>query len=286
MKKINSFKNTRPIIFTFITALALNLLMVAAKMIYLFFGILQGNENIDFFIREITVTAICLFLVFITNQQHIYKCGTKGLLKGLWSGFFIIAISVFGCFAYMRGAIITGREFKPAYEIVAYLIMLILVGIAEESVCRGIITDVLLKHFGKTKGGILLTVLLSAVIFGCSHIINIFRQSVEETIVQIVATSLSGILLGAIYVKHQNIYSLMIIHSIFDLMATTPQGFFAGSSLASSNASYEFDLLPALIQAVISQAVFVIIAAIILSPKTLKRLANENSNKHKNGSTE
>ena len=277
MEKINSFKNSHPVIFALLTALALNLMMTIAKLIFLFFGILQGSENMDFFIREIVITGICLFLVFITNQQHIYKCGTKGLLRGLWSGFLIIVLSVIGCWIFMTEALAEKMEFKPAYEIAVFLIMLVLVGIAEESVCRGIITDILLKRFGKTRGGIILTVVLSAVIFGCSHIINIFRQSPEETIIQMVATSLSGILLGAIYVKHKNIYSLMILHSVFDLMVMIKQGFFAGESLGVSNIAENIDFWPDLKQALISQSIFVITAILILGPKTLKRLAAENS---------
>lgn len=274
MEKINSFKKMHPVIFSALIILITQLFFIPVKTLYS----LENAENFHCLIRELIVAAFSIALVFSTGQTHIYKCGTKNLLKGLWSGFIIIVLAGLGSSAFIAYGIAEKKEFKSPVEIAAFIVFLLLIGIAEESVCRGIVTDALIERYGRSKGGIWLSVALSGVFFGLFHITNVFSQSVGETIVQMIATSMTGMILSAVYVRHRNIFAPMLLHSIFDFMAMAESGLFAGNYIVETAVAQDFNFSDDLKQALISQSLFVIIALFILRPKIAKRIAENNTN--------
>ena len=276
MKKIINFKKNHPVIFSLITVLVLDVCLVAIKGLCRATGILQSGSNTDYLIREFFVLCVAIVFVFVTGQQHIYKCGTKIILKGLWSGFVFFVLAVIGGWLFIEEAVAAGRELKPAWEIAAFVIFLIFVGAAEESVSRGIISDVLIERFGKSGKGIWLAAVLSGVIFGFSHITNVLSQSAGETVVQMIATSMTGTLFSAIYIRHRNIFVPMILHSVFDFMTMCSNGLFVGGSVADNVAAENFEFFTSLGQALQSQSLFVIIALFILRPKVLRKIAERN----------
>lgn len=274
MTKISEFKRSHPIIFSAIIILITSLFFIPIKLLYS----LENAANIHCLIREIIVACFSVALVFITGQGHIYKCGITNLFKGLWSGFIFVALAGMGCSVFIADGIAAGREFKSVPEIAAFIVFVLFIGIAEESVCRGIVTDVLLAHFGKSKGGIWVTVLLSGLFFGLFHITNVFSQSIGETIIQMIATSMTGILLSAVYVRHKNIFAPMLLHALLDFMTMTDGGFFAGRSIIETASTESFDFWSELGWSLIAQGTFVVVAVFILRPKILKKIVEDTKN--------
>lgn len=274
-EKIISFKKTHPVIFAALAILIFDLFIVVVKLFYS----LENRENIQCMIREGVLTVFAVAMIFATGQAHIYKCGFKNLFKGLWSGFIIIAIALLITPVYITDGISSGAEFKSPVQIAAFIIFVLLVGAAEESVCRGIVTDVLIEKLGKSKGGIWLAAVISGLFFGIFHITNLFSQSLSETFIQVIGTSLTGIFLSAIYIRHRNIYTVMLLHALFDFTLMSGDGFFKGKyiltpAVATENYNFWFELGAA----VAVQGVFVIIAFFILRPKIAGRLAESNRN--------
>lgn len=276
MNKINTFKKNHPVVFSFLTIVALDICLAVIKGVCGASGILDSGSNTDYCIREFFVLCVSIVFVFVTGQQHIFRCGTKNLLKGLWSGFVFFVLAVIGGCLFIEESLGAGKEFKPAWEIVVFVIFLLFVGAAEEIISRGIIADVLIERFGKSGKGIWFAAVLSGVIFGFAHITNMFSQSVGETIVQMIATSMTGTLFSAIYIRHRNIFVPVILHSVFDFMTMCSNGLFIGGSVADNVAAENFEFLPSLGQALQSQSLFIIITLFILRPGILKRIAEEN----------
>lgn len=275
MEKLRAFKTSHPVVFSFLCILATDLYFIPLKLWFP----LDDAGNIHCLIRELIVAVFSVALVFIASQTHIYKCGAKNLFRSLWSGFIIIVVAGLGSFAFISDGIYANTAFKSPSDITAFAVFLLLIGIAEESVCRGIITDVLIERFGKTRGGVWLSAVLSGLFFGLFHATNIFGQSLGETVIQVIATGMTGILLSAIYIRHRNIFAVMLLHSIFDFMPMTEGGLFAGRTIIEPAVAPEnFDFFNELLWAVIAQGVFVLAAMFILRPKIAKRIAENNAN--------
>ncbi len=54
---------------------------------------------------------------------------------------------------------------------------MMLVGVAEEFLFRGVVAETLLEHFGTSRAGVWKACLLSGVLFGCAHLTNLFTSA-------------------------------------------------------------------------------------------------------------
>ena len=61
------------------------------------------------------------------------------------------------------------------------------------------------------------SICLSGLVFGFLHLTNVFAgQAMFETIMQVIQTTSVGILLGAIYYRTKNIWSVVALHGFYD----------------------------------------------------------------------
>lgn len=275
MKKITELKKNHVFLFALSVLVAHDLLTTILASVINHFLPLDRSTNLFYMIIEIIVFLVALFLLLITSQKHVLKQGTKGFFKSLWSGMVILVLVLIGCLGFMMESTNNNVAFKSSLEIWSFVLFILLVGLAEEFLYRGIITDSILQRFGHTPGGIVFSVISSAVLFGLFHFLNILsEQSLSATIIQVIATSMLGCLLGAIYVRHKNIYAVVLLHALLDYMVMQESGLLAGHSIQYENVVYEF--IPRLIQAIKSQSIFVIAAIVVLRPKILKQLTKES----------
>ncbi len=95
--------------------------------------------------------------------------------------------------------------------------MAILSGLApavfEEVIFRGIMIGKL-KESGKSK---MVTLIISAVIFGLVHLTNIAGMQTAEVLVQTAYALVVGLVFGAVYIKSGDIISVIIAHALTDI---------------------------------------------------------------------
>jgi len=98
-----------------------------------------------------------------------------------------------------------------------YLLAVLLTGISEEAVYRGLFGRAFLPY-GKWKA-----VLIPSIIFASAHIVQSLggEMSLQENLAQIANAFISGLLLGAVRLRINNIWPLMFIHGIRDLFWLT-----------------------------------------------------------------
>ncbi len=92
----------------------------------------------------------------------------------------------------------------------------------EEFLFRGLILAILLKYYYRKKYGLLKSILISSLIFGCIHFLNYFNNQdvgIKSVTNQIYATFAFGFMYGAAYLKTKNIIILAIIHSLSNFFA-------------------------------------------------------------------
>lgn len=274
IEKWKSFKEKHVICFAVVLLIFYELLKNGVMAILSVLGIENKGTNFDYMWSEAVVLALAIFFVYATFQTHILKCGFKGFFKSLWSGMVFFLLAVVGCAMYAFQAMEQGLALKPMGELITFVVFVILVGLAEEIFFRGIIAESILKRFGNSVSGVIFSVILSGIIFGVVHILNFFSgQSLEESVIQAIATSMLGILLSAIYVRHRNIFGVAVLHALLDFMTMFTRGFFQGGSIGY--VATDIDFWASLKQALISQSIFIIVALWVLRPKIIKKIVRE-----------
>ncbi len=106
-----------------------------------------------------------------------------------------------------------------AVHIKSAIIVAICTGITEELVFRGIILPGSMTHFTGHRG-MWYAVLISSLIFGMAHMINLTSQPLEATVLQGCNAFFMGIVLAALYLRTRSLIFPMIFHGVNDYIAT------------------------------------------------------------------
>ena len=92
------------------------------------------------------------------------------------------------------------------------------IGFAEELSIRGFIQSHFIKHIGTNKKGVVISVIISALIFGVLHLFK-FDKGLYGEISQIFFASFIGVMFGVVLLLTKRIYPIIIIHAIIDFFA-------------------------------------------------------------------
>ena len=187
MKKIAELKRNHVILFAIMVILVLKLLTTTFGTLLKHLTPIDLTTNFGFMLVEFTVFLVALFLIHITSQKQILKQGFTGFFKSLWSGMVFFGIVVLGCLVFTMEGSTSNANYKSFPEILCFILFVLLVGLAEEFIFRGIIIDSILQRFEHSTAGIVFTVISSSILFGLFHFFNFFSgQALEETFVQII----------------------------------------------------------------------------------------------------
>ena len=116
-----------------------------------------------------------------------------------------------------------------------------------------------------------LTVLLGAVLFGLYHIPNYqSTHDLEATLLQVISTTMHGMLFCAIYVKWGNLLGVIILHAAIDFSTMLESRLITGKSIADRTTVAKGNLK----QILLSNSIFVIVAIIVMIHK--KKAADSN----------
>jgi hypothetical protein len=109
--------------------------------------------------------------------------------------------------------ILFGTVANEASVAIYWLVAVFLTGLSEEALSRGLFIRVFLPH-GKWKA-----VLIPALLFGLSHLSSLFGSGMEMTanLYQITTATMTAILVAAVRLRINNIWPLIITHTLFDL---------------------------------------------------------------------
>ena len=258
------FKNYTGI--AIITAVVLDL--VIYEIVWQIIKICQlsfGTTNAAFFFREIITKVIPTFLIaFLLGTTDSLKNPFKDLGNSLLSGALILAISIFGTVVTIVNAIEDSDKFKSAIEIVFYVCFVLMIGLSEELLIRGTVTRLIIDRLGREGKGAVLSVALGAMIFGIYHFPNFFwNGNLEATLSQVLANTMFGLLMCAVYVKWGNLLGMIILHAALDFMTLSSYGLIAGKSIADITSRSGGNLR----QTIISNSVFVIAAIVVMIHK-------------------
>lgn len=109
---------------------------------------------------------------------------------------------------------------------------MLLVGISEELIARGLVLSFAHEAFGSdTKKGACLTAAISGIVFGCLHLLNLFGSSDKGAVlIQVFATACTGFYWGTLFLRKRNIFALMLMHALSDIVVLLSKGFATGQA--------------------------------------------------------
>lgn len=171
-----------------------------------------GKYN-TMFISEIALLLFVLVVLIIRKRIGILTFKGKKFWYSVKRGMPILVISLIVLVGNLLGLV--GSEVNIP-NLCSLIILAITVGMAEEFFFRGFIQNEITDIYGNNRKQVIISVVISGVIFGLVHISNIFSQDVITTLMQVLQASALGILLGSVYFITKNIWAVVFLHGFYD----------------------------------------------------------------------
>lgn len=177
----------------------------------------------------------------------------KGLLISLPA--FVIAVNNCPYSQLIKGGARITEEWWVA---VLLFIECMCVGFFEEMAFRGVVFLSILKRNPKSRSWAAASVVISSVIFGLVHMINLFESSPGAVFLQIGYSTLIGAMCSVVLVKTANIWLCVLIHGIYN---------FAGAFVSRCGEGVLLDTFTVVFTAIVSVIVATYMVVIFFTDK-------------------
>ena len=219
------------------------------------------DEYLLSLVQELVGAGAAWLLLRRTGRQGLLGRRGSGFFNGLLVGMyplFFIGYTTVGTLAFDR----PDTPLLPLPRILTFMLNMILVGVAEELVFRGIIAQTLLERYGTARAGVWKACLVSGVLFGAAHLSNLLGSAPFGVLMQCVFAASLGVMLAAIYFRTGNLWVTVFLHSAMDIAAMLIGGLYGTTSVAESVSGYDASRL-------LSVAVYLIPTVFLLRKKKL-----------------
>ena len=184
----------------------------------LYFVFLPLPQTIGFrLVHEVLdlIWPVCFVVLF--GMAGIFK--RKGLFKTLLAGLAMLLLDIVLFVLNMLNLLqVPDFEWYPFGMILFGIFTELAVGFREESVFRGIVTNLFAEKYLKDRRGIFITVFAGAFSFGIMHMGNMLvGQSFADSIIQSISAFFLGAYLSAVYLRGGSIWGVAIIHGLYDM---------------------------------------------------------------------
>lgn len=224
-----------------------------------------GNQMI----AELLAGIYAFFVLALFGYAGIVKEKGIGFTRSFYVGGFMVGYCMLVLVAQIYLQMMnTEREWQPVLNILMFVFTMFLIGWGEELIFRGILLNLFLERFSNTRKGVLGAVLLNGVLFGATHLTNIFSGvELKSVAIQAVNTAVLGIVFAAIYARNRNIWVVIIAHAVTDFAALFGSGFFGrGTAIDGINTMSYVNL--------IAGAMFLIPCVVLLRKSKLDEIVN------------
>ena len=183
---------------------------IGTSILYSSFTYLKYGPEI---ITQSIWAVLVIIILMLFKNSYVFTETKEDIFKSMKLGWPII---ILGTFFLGLNVITVGQslEIPVALNLATFCL---LIGIVEEFLCRGWLLNEFLERFSDNKKSIILSIVLSSLIFGAIHIFNISAgQSLIDTIVQVINATLLGVIFAMMYYKSKNIWSVVLLHAFWD----------------------------------------------------------------------
>lgn len=191
----------------------------------------------NFFARslaaEIVLTVFAAISLVLVKKTDVLRFRVKGLGNGFLVGGSILAVNALIILLFfLKHEPITAT----AAEKLMFVVNMLLIGVAEEVLFRGVLQNAALDYTGRDnvssarKG-----ILLAGVLFGLTHLINFFSGvGLVSVLIQAVADIAMGVMFGVVYFRCGNLWAPIILHAIVDFCSFADSGVLSGVTMTDA----------------------------------------------------
>ena len=102
-------------------------------------------------------------------------------------------------------------------NLILLLIACLMVGFAEEYLFRGVLQALFLKKYGLRKNGVFISILLTSLLFGFFHLLNLTKgDQVGQVLVQVTFATFIGFFFGVVLLKTNKLIPIAITHGLIN----------------------------------------------------------------------
>ena len=101
---------------------------------------------------------------------------------------------------------------------------------------RALILNNLVRRFGSDVRGVRRAVVVSSLVFGAIHLVNLFFMPPVTVVVQTINAAAAGVLFAAVYLSSGNLWAGVTVHAVVDWLSLfIGQCFAGGASVLSAD---------------------------------------------------
>jgi membrane protease YdiL (CAAX protease family) len=173
------------------------------------------------YIPSILFIALIIHVLDIGKQVGFRK---QNIGTGLVLGLLVIPLGA--AFDFVTGLVNIGAldfTLVKSPGVIYYTLSMFLIGAHEELLCRGVLLNIMKNKWGHTKKGLVKSVVWSSAFFGLIHLVNLINllaypnpALVYSTIAQVVYATIIGAFLACVYLRCENIWTVIILHGLID----------------------------------------------------------------------
>ena len=227
----------------FLGSLVLTSILVVLLLMLFRFDLNYADDYLLGCIQELVGVGVAVLLLKRTGKAQLLRKRGCGFFNGLLVGMYPLALLAYTLYTKILFGLPEDGTLLPLWRILSFLANMILVGIAEEFLFRGVIAETLLEHFGTSRGGIWKACLLSGVFFGAAHLTNLFASEPFGVLMQCVFAASLGVLFAAIYFRTGNIWVTVFLHAAMDITSMLAGGLYGTETVADSVSQYDATML-------------------------------------------
>lgn len=175
------------------------------------------SQSVMIWVQDVPLFAIFYFINQRFTRQRI---GIKPTIS--WGQLLVVSWPLYLAIAIAVSEIVIDRNLYWMLAISAGLCA----GIFEEFLFRGLILGILLKAFRHMtkKRQVWLAVVISSVLFGLIHSVNVLHQPIGDTALQMLFAVWFGLILSVLYLRSGTIILPMLFHGVWDFSIGIAKG--------------------------------------------------------------
>jgi len=234
-------------------------------------SMLYGKYGIYFFVEGV-IFVFALVLLFLTGKLNILKRKRLKVKDALKLGIPIVVLSMLVLIAN-----IVTLDFGSLniHNLISLILYSGAIGLFEEILFRGVILGELLDGYGNTRKQVVISIIISSIIFSLTHITNLLAgQDMLTTMMQVVQTFALGFLLGSMYYISGNIWSVIFLHGFYDFSILIGDVNLIKDCTMASSVPIGITI-SSLITSLILSAIYILYSFTVLNRKRVKEVLKE-----------
>ena len=233
------------------------------KMSGVFVRKVIANTFAAYFVTQLIQVMLAFICARLLSRNGLFRTDRRGR----WGWVSAMPMILLTVYMLYTGIPLLRNATVSAAELLLFIGQMLLIGLGEETIFRGIVQRTMHEFLGETgTGRVIAAVMLNGIVFGVTHLYNSFLSEVSlaSAASQAVLAAFIGMYLGAIYFRTgKNLVFVALVHGLYDMAAMINGGRLSGNSIGSildeaGSVSY--------LGIVIEAAAYLLLTLIVLRP--------------------